>query len=64
MGKEAWVSIEGIARHLDVSVYTVYRCIAKRSMPASKTGPKWKFKISQVDAWAEVEDTQNRGGLK
>ncbi len=51
MNNEPWVSIDAIARHLDVSKDTVYRWIDQRGMPAHKVGRQWKFKISEVDAW-------------
>ena len=51
MSNEPWVSMDAIARHLDVSKDTVYRWITQREMPAHKVGRKWKFKVSEVDAW-------------
>jgi excisionase family DNA binding protein len=61
MNSEAWVSIDAIARHLDVSKDTVYRWIDQREMPAHKVGWQWKFKISEVDSWVRAgragEDT-------
>ncbi len=54
MKNEAWVSIDSIARHLDVSKDTVYRWIDQREMPAHKVGRQWKFKISRVDDWVEA----------
>jgi len=54
MNSEAWVSIDAIARHLDVSKDTVYRWIDQREMPAHKVGRQWKFKISEVDEWVRA----------
>lgn len=54
MTNEPWVSIDAIARHLDVSKDTVYRWIDQRGMPAHKVGRQWKFKISEVDAWVRA----------
>ncbi len=51
---EAWVSIDAIAHHLDVSKDTVYRWINRREMPAHKVGRQWKFKISEVDEWVRA----------
>lgn len=51
MRNEPWVSLDAIARHLDVSKDTVYRWITQRDMPAHKVGRKWKFKVSEVDGW-------------
>jgi len=54
MRSEAWVSIDAIARHLDVSKDTVYRWLDHREMPGHKVGRQWKFKISEVDAWVRT----------
>ena len=39
MNSEAWVSIDAIARHLDVSKDTCYRLIDQRDMPAGVRVP-------------------------
>ena len=51
MTNEPWVSIDAIARHLDVSKDTVYCWIDQRGMPAHKVGRQWKFQVSEVNAW-------------
>lgn len=48
---ENWVSMKDITKYLDVSRETVLQWISNRSMPASKVGRLWKFKISEVDEW-------------
>jgi excisionase family DNA binding protein len=53
MEREAWVSLEEIAKHLGVSQDTVHRWIRKRGMPAHKVGGLWKFKVSVVDRWVQ-----------
>ncbi len=54
MNNEPWVSIDAIARHLDVSKDTVYRWLDHREMPGHKVGRQWKFKISEVDVWVRA----------
>lgn len=51
MQNEKWVSMEDICSHLDCSRDTVKKMIKKQNMPAYKIDRKWKFKISEVDAW-------------
>ena len=63
MNTEPWVSMDAIARHLDVSKDTVYRWIDQRGMPAHKVGRQWKFKVSQVDAWVQARKAADRRGL-
>lgn len=48
---EKWVSMEDICSHLNCSRDTVKKMIKKQNMPAYKIDRKWKFKISEVDAW-------------
>lgn len=61
MTNEPWVSIDAIARHLDVSKDTVYRWIDQRGMPAHKVGRQWKFKISEIDAWVRAGKARKAG---
>jgi len=56
MSNDPWVSLDAIARHLDVSKDSVYRWIDQRNMPAHKGGRKWKLKVSEVDAWVREGD--------
>jgi excisionase family DNA binding protein len=49
-----WLSAEEIAGHLGVSIDTIYRWIAGRSMPAHKVGRLWKFKTDEVDEWVKA----------
>ena len=51
MQNEKWVSMEDICSHLDCSRDTVKKMIKNQNMPAYKIDRKWKFKISEVDAW-------------
>ena len=60
MRNEPWVSLDAIARHLDVSKNTVYRWIDQREMPAHKVGRQWKFKISQVDEWGTGRECRSK----
>lgn len=48
---EKWVSMEDICSHLNCSRDTIKKMIKNQNMPAYKIDRKWKFKISEVDAW-------------
>lgn len=48
---EPWVSVDEVAKHLDVAKDSVYRWIEKKGLPAHRMGRLWKFRISEVDEW-------------
>jgi excisionase family DNA binding protein len=48
---EQWVSVDQIAKHLNVKPDTVYKWLERKDMPAHKVGRLWRFKISEIDRW-------------
>jgi len=48
---EKWVNLEDIAVHLSISEDTVRTWIKEGKLPVYKAGKRYKFKISEVDAW-------------
>lgn len=46
-----WLSLEQVSSHLGVSKETVYRHLAKGSIPAYRVGKLWKFSAEEIDAW-------------
>lgn len=53
---ERWVSMEEICMHLGASRDTVKKMIKTQNLPAYKIDRKWKFKISEVDAWMHEQN--------
>ena len=49
--EEKWVNIEDVAEHLSVSQDTVRTWIKAGKLPVYKAGKRYKFKLSEVDAW-------------
>ena len=50
---EPWVNLEDIAKHLSVSTDTIRAWIKKGTIPYSRAGKQYKFKISIIDEWVE-----------
>ena len=55
---ERWLDTEEIGEYLGVCRATVMTWIQTKALPAYKVGRGWRFKASEVDAWA------NSGGRK
>jgi len=54
MPTEPWVSVDEVAKHLDVVKDSVYRWIEGRGLPAHKIGRLWKFKRAEIDDWVRT----------
>jgi excisionase family DNA binding protein len=63
-GPEAWLSVEEIARHLNVSKETIYRWLEKEKIPAHRMGKLWRFKPSEVDEWITKGGAEESRSLK
>jgi excisionase family DNA binding protein len=48
---EKWVNLEDVANHLSVSTDTIRAWIRKGTIPYSRAGKQYKFRISEVDKW-------------
>jgi len=55
---DKWLTINQIARYLQVSKEKIYKLCQKGKMPASKIGGQWRFKKDTVDQWAESLSNQ------
>lgn len=51
---DKWIGIEEAAEYLGIKPITVRDWIKKdKGIPAHKIGKKWKFKLSELDAWVK-----------
>jgi len=55
---DKWLTINQIARYLQVSKEKIYKLCQRGKMPASKIGGQWRFKKETVDQWAESLSNQ------
>ena len=54
MMNDKWIGIEEAAEYLGIKPITVRDWIKKDTgIPANKIGKKWKFKLSELDAWVK-----------
>ncbi len=50
-----WLTLEQIAKHLQVSKEKIYKLCQRGRMPASKVGGQWRFDIKEVDHWVRCQ---------
>jgi excisionase family DNA binding protein len=44
-------NLPNVARYLGISPRTVYRLLAKKSLPGTKVGRSWRFQKETIDEW-------------
>ena len=52
--KDKWVNLEDIADYLSVTEDTARTWVREGKLPAFKVGRRYKFKLSEVDAWVRA----------
>ena len=58
--QDSWASMRDVATYLDVTPETVRNWIAKKKLPATKIGGRWKFHMQEVQEWAECVGDKGR----
>jgi excisionase family DNA binding protein len=48
------LTIQEVAKYLNVDKFTVYRFVRKKKLPAFKVGARWRFKKELIDLWLEA----------
>lgn len=49
-----------ICKYLGISRDSALKWIANKGMPAHKVGKKWKFKLSEIDAWVNSGQAEEK----
>ncbi len=58
--EEKWININEVADYFGVKPATIRDWIRKgKDIPAHKIGKSWKFRYSELDAWAKQQDTSS-----
>ena len=53
---DRWLTIEQIAKYLQVSRFKIYELAQKGKIPASKVGRMWRFKKERIDDWLKKQE--------
>ena len=56
---DRWLSVSEICTYLGFKRDTIYKWISKKELPAHRVGKQWKFKISEVDEWVQLNSNNN-----
>jgi excisionase family DNA binding protein len=48
---EQLLTLEQVAKYLNVDKFTVYRLLADRGLPGFKVGNQWRFKQKLIENW-------------
>ena len=51
--EDRYYSMPEICKYLGISRDSALKWIANKGMPTHKVGKKWKFKLSEIDAWVK-----------
>ena len=51
--QESWASMNDVTAYLGATSETIRKWIDQRNLPAAKIGGRWKFRMSEVEEWAE-----------
>lgn len=49
------LTVDEVARYLNVDKFTIYRLITQGKLPAFKVGGQWRFKQELIDEWLECK---------
>jgi excisionase family DNA binding protein len=48
---EELLTLQQVAKYLNVDRFTVYRLLAQKQLPAFKVGGQWRFKPKMIESW-------------
>ena len=54
------LTLEQVAKYLNVDKFTVYRLLADKDLPAFKVGNQWRFKRKLLENWLENNSNAKR----
>jgi excisionase family DNA binding protein len=57
---EPLLTLEQVAKYLNVDKFTVYRLLADKELPAFKVGNQWRFKRKMIENWLKKNSNVGR----
>ena len=57
---EQLLTLEQVAKYLNVDKFTVYRLLSDKELPAFKVGNQWRFKRRLIENWLAKNSSANR----
>lgn len=57
---EQLLTLEQVAKYLNVDKFTVYRLLSDKDLPAFKVGNQWRFKRRMIENWLAKNSNANR----
>ena len=61
---EQLLTLEQVAKYLNVDKFTVYRLISDRELPAFKVGNQWRFNKKLIENWLKKNSNFERKRLQ
>ena len=58
--EDRYYSMPEICKYLGISRDSALKWIVNKDMPAHKVGKKWKFKLSEIDAWVNSGQAEEK----
>jgi excisionase family DNA binding protein len=59
MKPDEFLTTKEVAEYLRVDMYTIYRLVSQKKIPAFKVGSQWRYKRSVLERWIKSKLSTN-----
>jgi excisionase family DNA binding protein len=59
MKPDEFLTTKEVAEYLRVDLYTIYRLVSQKKIPAFKIGNQWRYKRSLLERWIKSKLNTN-----
>jgi len=60
LNMDKWLTLEQIAKYLQMSTSSIYKMAQAGKIPAYKVGRQWRFKKEEIDKWVEKQKPKRK----